>query len=67
MDDPTDGDVVSYTIDPQGTLADVKVYFSNKYNITTSLYLTDGTVLNKTGLVSPWEPTAFMKVLPVKR
>ena len=54
MDDPTDGDVVSYTIDPQGTLADVKVYFSNKYNITTSLYLTDGTVLNKTGLVSPW-------------
>ena len=28
-DDPTDGSVVNFTIDPQGTLANVQVYFDN--------------------------------------
>ena len=53
-EDPTDGSVVTYVIDPMGTLADVKVYFSNIYTITASTILNDGTPLNVSGLVSPW-------------
>ena len=53
-EDPTDGSVVTYVIDPMGTLADVKVYFSNIYHITASTILNDGTPLNVSGLVSPW-------------
>ena len=54
LDDPTDGPVVTYNIDPQGTLADVKVYFDNRYDITVSQYLEDGTALNLPALVAPW-------------
>ena len=53
-DDPTDGPVVTYTIDPQGTLADVKVYFDNRYDITVAQYLTDGSAISLPALVSPW-------------
>lgn len=53
-DDPTDGSVVSYVIDPQGTLADVRVYFDNLYNVTVTQQLTDGTPISLSSLVSPW-------------
>ena len=53
-EDPTDGPVVTYAIDPQGTMAEVKVFFSNVYTITASTILNDGTPLNVSGLVSPW-------------
>ena len=53
-EDPTDGAVVTYVIDPQGTLAEVKVFFTNVYHITASTILNDGTPLNVSGLVSPW-------------
>jgi len=53
-DDPTDGGVINYTINPNGTLCDVKVYFSNVYNITTTLLLTDSSSLNNSSLVAPW-------------
>lgn len=53
-EDPTDGSVVTYVIDPQGTMADVRVFFSNIYHITASTILDDGTPLNVSGLVSPW-------------
>ena len=53
-EDPTDGAVVTYTFNPGGTLADVKVFFSNIYTITSSTILNDGTPLNVSGLVSPW-------------
>ena len=53
-EDPTDGSVVTYVIDPQGTLAEVKVFFTNVYHITASTILNDGTPLNVSGLVSPW-------------
>ncbi len=52
--DPTDGTVVTYTIDPQGTLADVKVYFSNVYYITATMSLNDGTPLSVSSLINPW-------------
>ncbi len=53
-DDPSDGAVVTYTIDPQGTLANVLVYFDNQYAITTTLTMTDGSPLYNSSLVSPW-------------
>lgn len=53
-DDPTDGSVVTITIDPQGTLANVKVYFDNKYDITVTQQLNDGSSLNLPSLVNPW-------------
>lgn len=53
-DDPSDGSVVTYTIDPQGTLADVRVYFDNIYNVTVTQKLTDGTSISLSNLVSPW-------------
>ncbi len=53
-EDPTDGSVVTYVIDPQGTMADVRVFFSNIYHITASTILDDGTPLNVSGLVYPW-------------
>ena len=53
-EDPTDGSVVTYVVDPMGTLADIKVFFSNIYHITASTILNDGTPLNVSGLVSPW-------------
>jgi len=53
-DDPTDGSVVNFTIDPQGTLANVQVYFDNLYNITVSQQLDDGSPISLSNLVSPW-------------
>ena len=54
LDDPTDGSTVTYTIDPQGTLADVKIYFDNRYDITVTQYLTDGSPITLSSLVTPW-------------
>jgi hypothetical protein len=53
-DDPSDGPVVSFVIDPQGTLANVQVYFDNLYNITVSQQLDDGSPISLSNLVSPW-------------
>lgn len=54
-EDENDGDVVTYTIDPQGTLTDVEVYFvRTTYTMHAHLELTDGTELNNSSLVSPW-------------
>jgi len=53
-DDPTDGAVVTITIDPQGTLANVKVYFDNKYDITATQQLNDGSAMNISSLINPW-------------
>ena len=53
-DDPSDGAVVSQIINPNGTLCDVKVFFSNVYNITISQELVDGGSINKPELVTPW-------------
>ncbi|MBO7494507.1 MAG: fibronectin type III domain-containing protein [Bacteroidales bacterium] len=53
-DDPTDGSVVTFVVDPQGTLANVQVYFDNLYNITVNQQLEDGTPISLSSLVSPW-------------
>ena len=53
-DDPNDGAVVTFVIDPQGTLANVQVYFDNQYNITVTQQLDDGTPISLSNLVSPW-------------
>ena len=42
------------TINPGGTLADVKIYLSNTYTITTTLLMDDGTTLPNTSLVQPY-------------
>ncbi len=53
-EDPNDGPVVSYTFNPGGTLADVKVFFSNIWPITTTTLMDNGSPLNVSGLVTPW-------------
>lgn len=54
-EDENDGDVVTYTIDPQGTLTDVQVYFvRTTYVMHAYLELTDGTAMNNSTLVAPW-------------
>lgn len=52
--DPTDGSVVSFSFNPGGTMAQVRVFFSNTYSITASTILNDGSNLNQSGLVTPW-------------
>ena len=42
------------TINPSGTLADVKIYLSNTYTITTTLLMDDGTAMPNTSLVQPY-------------
>ncbi len=53
-EDPNDGSVVSYTFNPGGTLAEVKVFFSNIWTITSTTVLDDGSPLNVSNLVTPW-------------
>ena len=43
-----------FTINPNGTLADVKIYLSNTYTITTTILMDDGTTLNNNSLVQPF-------------
>ena len=52
--DPSDGNIVTFTFSPNGTLADVVVYFGNTYIITSYATLPDGTSLNRSDLVIPW-------------
>ena len=42
------------TINPGGTLGNVKIYLSNTYTITTTLLMDDGTPLSNTSLIQPY-------------
>lgn len=52
------------TIDPNGTLADVKIFLSNTYNITTNLVFEDGTPINNSNLVQPYGTNGVYSVSP---
>ena len=45
---------VTITVDPNGTLGDVKIYLSNTYTITTLLQTDEGTPLTLSNLVQPY-------------
>lgn len=53
-DDFGESSPTTFSINPNGTLADVKIFLSNTYTITATLMMDDGTPLNNSSLVQPF-------------
>lgn len=53
-DDPADGEIITYYADPDGALFDIRVYFSNVYQIKVLMELDDGTIFSNPFLTNPW-------------